>query len=913
VLVVTLVTAVLESYAIIVLDNTEQQQGVTRRRPPLLMSGTLHQELSAAESTRADVKAQGFRSTVIHKPASVNGPGGLTVQDPPKGWPFSEVHVNLNSHIPENEAKGLPRIIIPRPDESRIKQYQQQQIQHQRTDKQFIQQHKSGHNQQLHHEQRSLIHPQHPVQQQNLQQKPEQAAATGTNNSGQLTRKLKQPVPYIIAANGNQQLGVARGNDDHETINEPSENIPVTRASNSDVHTGYNFKLIPPPDTSANSNQMLSVIKQEVSTSGPRSSAEDVSGLNGNKQQQNSSPFVDVEPKSSQNQAVRQHNEVGTSTNYVWRDVSPGLQISSNTPQLPVGSHQSPTAAQEPLAATADFKKEEHESSLSGKSATTNVGVQSGANVQGVHVSNFDHASALGHSANFGYRDAVASLPSHLQTGGQHANQEHAVTRSQDQAAGEQEQNTRYKSSDHEITHNSPPGAGKSGMHMDTVLGRINENHGNAHAVYNHGGQYNQQQPQIYSLMPQASYSVVPTNQKVLTINTGLVQGAPGALILGNGLHAGHQDILFSGQGMVNAGGHAAPVQALYIPMPVFQGSQLGNYHAQKGTVGGHHVGHLQQNPPVLLNSHVGEGIISIAPMPYLGLINGGLYGHTGIGGLHLLQGNMLGMPGLNRGTSLHGGQIGGMLFGGNHFLSSNGGLATDSQSNLAHQDYASALQFETQAAGQQQHSANRHVPVAAGGNLPNASPHQQQQVNHQHGLAPQINVHPHGFGMSIVQQHPVPQRGFKTGGYSGLPVGRHRFPQQPSGFPAYGHAVGVPDRGYQTFSVASQLHEPVLTTSSHPSGFKLNTVHTHIPFATEQEMPQLQAAVKRDGSLSKPISVPDLGTQLGDKTARGWPKRYISANSETPSSPTSNYVFPTNSRFVMGLKSPAASHGFIK
>ena len=77
--------------------------------------------------------------------------------------------------------------------------------------------------------------------------------------------------------------------------------------------------------------------------------------------------------------------------------------------------------------------------------------------------------------------------------------------------------------------------------------------------------------------------------------------------------------------------------------------------------------------------------------------------------------------------------------------------------------------------------------------------------------------------------------------------------------------------------------------------------------------MPQLQAAVKRDGSLSKPISVPDLGTQLGDKTARGWPKRYISSNSETPSSPTSNYVFPTNSRFVMGLKSLAASHGFMK
>jgi hypothetical protein len=761
------------------------------------------------------------------------------------------------------------------------------------------------------------------VQQQNPQQKPQQAAALANNNSGQLSngfiqtadaRKFKQPLPYIITANGNQLSDIAPGNDDHETVNEPSENIPVTRAPNSDLHTGYNLELITPPDISANSNQMLNVIKQEVSKSGIRLSEETVSSLNSNKQQQNNSPFVHIEPTRTQSQASSrvniQHKEVGAGTNYVWRDLSPGLEISSNTPQLAVGSHQIPTPAQEPRAN--DFKKEEQENSMSGKSATSNVGGQRGTNVQGVHVSSFDHANALGHSANFAYRDAMASLPPHLHTGVQHANQEHSVAPSQDQAAGEHGQNTKYKSSDHDIIHNSLPDAGKVNTHTDTALGGINESPGNGQAVYNHGGQYNQQptqqQPQIYSMLPQASYSLVPTDQNVLTINTGLIQGVPGALILGNGLHSGHHNVLLSGQGL-NVGGYGVPMQALYFPMSGFHSSQLGNDQAQKGTIGGQHIGQFQQSPAVLANSHVGEGMISIAPMPYLGLISGGLYGHTGIGGLHLLQGNTLGIQGLHGGTALHSGQSGGMLFGGNHILSSSGGLASDNQSKLAHENYEPALQFDLQPAGQQQQvQGNRHVSMAAGKNLPSFQstfPYQHQQVNKHHSVTPQINVHPNGFGVNILQQHPVPQKGLKIGGYHGLPAGRHSFPQQPSVFPAYGHAVGVPDRRYQTFSVAPQIHEPVLTASSHPSGFKLNTI--------EHEMPQTQTAVKRNENVSKPISVLDLGTQLRVKTEHGSPKRYVSSNSGQPSRPASNYAFLANSPFVMGLKPPNTNPSFMK
>jgi hypothetical protein len=350
--------------------------------------------------------------------------------------------------------------------------------------------------------------------------------------------------------------------------------------------------------------------------------------------------------------------------------------------------------------------------------------------------------------------------------------------------------------------------------------------------------------------------------------------------------------------------------------MSGFHNNQLGNYQAQKGTIGGQHIGQVEHSPAVLVNSHVGEGIISIAPMPYLGLITGGMYGHAGIGGLHLLQGNMLGIQGLHGVTSLQNGQSGGM-FGGSHFLSSSGGLVSEHQSNLAHEDYEPALQFELQAGGQQpQVQRNRRVPLAAGKNLPSfqsAFPYQQQQVNKQHSLTPQINVHPKGFGVNILQQHPVPQRGFKTAGYHGLPAAKHRFPQQPPVFPAYDHAVGVPDRGYQNFAVAPQIHEPVLTASSHPSTFKLNTFPPQIPFSIEQEMPQPQTAVKREGNVSKPVSVPDGGLHFGGKIAHGWPKLYVHSNSEKPSSPASNYVFPTNAPYVTGLKHSTANSAFMK
>ena len=926
VLVATLATAVLESYAIIVLENTEQQHGVTRRRPPLFIRGASQQEQSAAESSRSHVTAQGFRSSVIHKPPSVDGPGGLTVQDPPKGWPFSEVHVNFNSHISENEAKGLPNFINPRPEESKIKQNQQQQIQHQHQNKHIILQQKSQQRQQLHHEQGNLIHSQHPVQQQNSQQKFQQAAAAATNSNVRFNNgfiqtadagKFKQLLPYIITTNGRQQSGIVPASDHSGNVNEPSENISVTRVPNSGLHTGYNLELIAPSVTSANSNQMFNAIKQEVSTSGSGLS-EDVSSSSTNKRQQNNnSPFVHNEPTSTQNQASNQvnarHKEVDTGNNYVWRDLSPRLEISSNTPQLAVGSHQIPPAVQEPRSN--DFTKEEQGSSISGNTAASNVGGQSGTSFQGVHVSNFNHANALGHSANFGYKDAMASLPPHLHTGGQHTKQEHSVTLSPVQAAGEQEQNSKYKSSDHEIIQSPLPNAGNSIKHMDTVLGGVSEDPGKGQAVYTHRGQYNQQptqqQPQIYSLLPQASYSFVPPDHKVLALNTGVIQGVPGALIVGNGLHAGHHNILLSGQGLVNAGAHGTPLQAFYIPMPGFRNSQLGNYQTQVGTIGGQHIEQVEQSHAVPVNSHVGEGIISIAPMPYLGLITGGLYGHSGIGGLHLLQGNMLGMQGLHRGTSLQNGQSGGM-FGGSHFLSSSGGPGSDNQSNLAHEYYEPPLQFELQGAEhQQQIQGNRPLPMAVGKNLPgfqNASPYQYQQVNKQHGLTPQMNAHHKGFGVNILQQHPLPQKGFNTGGYHGLPAGRHRFPQQTPVFPAYDHAVVIPDRNYQTFAVAPQIHEPVLTASSHPSAFKLNTIPMQVPFSIDREMPQSQTAVKTEGNVSKLISVPDVG-----KILHGLPKLHIRSNSEKPSSRSSNYVFPTYSPFVTGLKTPTANSGVMK
>jgi hypothetical protein len=357
-------------------------------------------------------------------------------------------------------------------------------------------------------------------------------------------------------------------------------------------------------------------------------------------------------------------------------------------------------------------------------------------------------------------------------------------------------------------------------------------------------------------------------------------------------------------------------MQAFYFPMSGFPNSQLGNYQAHKGTIGGQHIGQVEQSPAVLVNSHVGEGIISIAPMPYLGLITGGLYGHTGIGGLHLLQGNMLGIQGLHGVTSLQNGQSGGM-FGGSHFLSSSGGIVSESQSNLAHEDYEPALQSELQAAGQQQQvQRSRHVPLTEGKNLPgfqSAVSNQHQQVDKEHSLTPQINVHPKGFGVNILQQHPIPQKGFKTGGYHVLPAGKHRFPQRPPVFPAYDHAVGVPDRGYQNFAVATQLHEPVLTANSHPSAFKSNTIPPQIPFSIEQEMPQPQTVVKREGNVSKPIPVPVVGTHFGGKIAHGWPKLYVHSNLGKPSSPASNYVFPTNAPYVTGLKPPNANSVFMK
>jgi hypothetical protein len=875
-------TAVLESQTIIVLDNTKQ----------LPMKKIPQEEQAVAESSRDDVKIQGFRSSVVHKPGSSDSQtGGLTVQDPPKGWPFSEINVNFNTLMSENKANVNPGIATHRPEQSRIRQKQQPHLKHQNTNHNLIRQQQE----QLHQVQRDVIH----SQQQNLHQHHQKVSAPVTNSNGftQTTNsnEFNQPPPYIITANGHQQSGLVPGNSDQNSAKEPTEIIPKTIHSNTGLQTGYNFGFVTPPNTFAHDNQVMNVIKQEFSASGDDK-------LLSNQQQRDDSLGIHIQSAGAHNISPGNRD-----TNYVWRDISPGLEISSNAPQLAGGLHRNFAATRKP-------------DMTSGNIMNSKVGGQSHA--AHLQVPNFDHANALGHSANFGHRDAVLSTPAQFQ-----ANQEHLVTISQGHSAGVQEQENQYQNNGHKI-QNAVSDPGNRNENIGSVVTGTNKNPGIVgQAERIPGDQYNhqQQQPEIHSVSPQSSYGVDVASHKVpVTLNKGLVQGIPGSLVLGNEFHLGYatgntgqQNVLLYMQDMVNAGDNGMPLQAFYVPLLGLQSGQVENHQAQEGNVDGQHVEEIQRNHPGVVGSHMAKGVINTAPMLYVGLpmING----YAGFRGLPLLQGNLLGIQGLH---GVVGGthQIGGMFLGGNYFPFPDGRLALDNQNNLAHKTYKPALESVMQATGQHHNTfeaqGNQYIPMPIGKNVvsfENTAPYQYQQVNNQlsHTVRPQINVHPNGFALKIQHQHPIPQHNFNSGRHHKLPFGGNRFPQQPSGFPPQEFVLGAPKtptQGYQTFPFP-----PISAANSQQPGFKLNPLQafplTQPPLNIPQEVPQSHSTVKRDENVSKPPAPSKLGIQLRDKNAYGW----LGSMPGKTKSPFSNSLFPTNTRHVIGLIPPTTSPSFVK
>jgi hypothetical protein len=869
------------------------------------------QEQAIAESNLAGVKIQGFRSSVVHKPISADGQGGgLTVQDPPKGWPFSEVHVNFNSHISENEANGVSSIITHRSEGSSIRQNE-----HQRKNQHFIQQ------QQLHQEQQNLIQPQRNAMQQ-LQ--PQHKAALLPNSDTHLKsrfiqtvdlRKFKQPSPPIIIADSNQPFGFVSENGDQKTVNELKENIPQT---SSGLHTGPNFGFATPPHNSVHHKQKSIVIKQEVSTSGSQSLGD---GLQNNQKQRNNSPMNNIKPSAAHNQATIsesiQQNEFRTGDpNYVWRDVSPGLEISSNALRLAGGSQHNLIAARQPR--THDDTKKEQESTtpehsnIRGQSDVVTHYV-TGTNLKVGQVSNFDHANALGHSANFGYRDALMSLPAEFQTGG---------TQAKGHETGLEEGGAQYKNTGHKI-QNSLTNAGKSAV----FLGNNVSPGAAGSAVNNLVSQHSQQQQhsQTNSLLPQANYAVVPKGHKVLLkTNRGIIQEIPGSLILGNKLHAsydsrkfGTQNKIISTQGMVNTIGHGVPLQVLYLPVPGPHIDQLGKHPIQIATVD-----QVQQSTPAFDGWHVGQGIINTAAMPYIGLMNRGLYGYAGLGGLPILQGNFLGIQGTHGaagGAPLQSGHAGAILLGSNHLSLPSDIPAHDN--NPTQEVYNPAFQFGLQTIGQKQHNVvqaqrNQHTPLTVGQeplSFQNTAPYQYQQVNKQHSLAPQVSVHPNGIGLRLLQQHPVPHKNNKFGGYQRLPFGGHQYLQQPSGFAAHDHAAGIPNRGYRTFSFSPIIHQP--NSQQHTLKFKPlpATPDTHVSSHMHQEVLQPQAVVTRNERVSKLTALPKPMRSLGDKSAEGRPKRYFGSKPLKTTGPFSSSILTTNSHYAIGMKPRNAAPGFIR
>jgi len=924
VLVVTLANAVLVSHSITALDTTG-------RRSSASLTDTSQQQ-AAAESRRNDVKIHGFRSSVVHKLSSPDDQGGgLTVQDPPKGWPFSEIHVNFNSHMSEPVVTSHPDIITQRPEGSRIKQIQQQL------------------QQESHHEQQNFLHP----QQQYLLQQPQQTAEPVANSNGQLnsgftrtsdSHPFKQPQPYITRFSADEQSRSIPENGVRKLVNEPNEKMPKKRRPNLGSHMGHNFGLVTPSDTFTHKNKMPNVIKQELSTSGTRLLVDDsrvrhtksneLQQPRGVPQQESNSPHppqvIHAQPFSgTHNQTPHQqatssvnikHSEVGSGdSNYMWRDVSPGLEISSNTPQLAGASIHNPAETRK----AHEITNEGQGSATSGQSDRGQSHDATGS--QFGHTQNFDHANALGHSDIFGYRDAIVSLPAQIYTGQHEADQKHSVTASQ------QEQKTQHEGSGYQILNSLQTPSRSSTMTGNVFLG-TNKSPGIVrYPVYNPDRQHNQQhQSQSPWLLPQANHGVGATGQKVLKLNRDLIHEIPGPLVLGNGLplgyastNAGHQNLLLFTHGLVNAGGHGDAIQAFYIPLPAVQNGQFGNNQAEAGTVGvQQQMQHVQQNLPGTVGSHVAQGDINTVPLSYVGLpvINGGLHGHNGVGRLPIIQGNLLGIQGLHGvvgGTALQTGQT-----GGNHVVLPNGGLAPDNQNNLGHQVYKPMLQSSLQATGQQQFNTievpeNKHLQLATGGNnmigFQSGVPYLHQQVNNEHSqlMGAQSNSYVNGFGVKIRHPHPIPQKNFNTGAHQRLPLRGQGFPQQPSVPPADDQAPGVPNsphRGYQTLYLDPRLHQSSALANSNHAEINLNPAYAQTPIKFQQEPPQ-----QHDQHINAPTALPKLGIHMKERNAQGrLKKNYLGSKPGKPTGPFSNSVFPTHSTYVWGMGPPTAHPNFI-
>jgi hypothetical protein len=823
------------------------------------------QEQAAAESTLADVKLQGFRSSVLHKPISADGRvKGLTVQDPPKGWPFSEVHINFNSHIEEKDGTGVSSTDAHPSEDSSTGQNQQQQ-------------------------QKPRLQPQHKAAILTNSDTHFKAGFIQTTDS----RKFSQPSPHIITVNRNQPFGSASEKGDQKTIKELKENVPKEISG---LQTRPQFVSAAPPHSSVHQKQRLNAIKQEVSTSGSHLLGD---GLQSNQQQQYSIQQSAGHYQATTNGNMQQSEIRAGDPHYVWRDVGSGLEISSNAPQLARGPQQSLAEARHPR--TDDLREEEPDSTASGHSTETGTSFKVG------HVSNFDHANALGHSANFGYRDALLSLPAQLQTRGTRAYE------TQGHESGVDKEGTQYRNTGHTI-QNSLPDAGRS----DAAFSGTNVRPGEAGTVMKDlGGQHSQQQQlsQTNSLLPQANYALDSTADKVLlNPNNGLI---PGSLILGNDLYTGYdsrQNKILSTQGMINAGGHVIPLQVFYLPVSSPHIGQLGNHQIQIGTLD-----QMQHSVPTFDDSHIGQGIINTAANPYIGLMNRGLYGYAGITGLPILQGHFLGirgMHGVSGGVPLQSGHAGGMLLGSNHLSLSSDVPAPDN--NLAQDVYKPAFQSRLQATGQQQNSAgqaqgNQQTPLRAGqGALvpyQHQHQHQQQQATKQHVLAPQVRVHPNGLGLRLLQHHPVPHKTSNVGGVQRLSFGGHH----PSGLPAQDHAAATPKGGYETFSLSPDMHQPI--RQQHTSKFNPlpATADIRISSHLHHELQQPQAAVKSSERVSMLTALPKIQRPLGDKNAEGRPKRYFGSRPLTATGPLSNSLFTTNSHYAIDMRPRNVGFGYIR
>jgi hypothetical protein len=751
------------------------------------------------------------------------------------------------------------------------------------------------------------------IKRQKLQLQPQHKAAiltySDTHHKGGFIQtrdsgKLNQPSPHVITVNRNQPFGFVSQKGDGKTTNEPEENDPKEISG---LQTRPKFGSTAHPHRSEHQKQRLNAIKQELSTSGSHMLGD---GLQNNQQQQYST-VSSIQQSATHYQATSseniQQNEIRAGEpRYAWRDIGPGLEISSNAPRLAGGPQHNLATARQPR--TEDVTKEEQDSTTPGHG---NAGGQGDAVGQ---VSDFDHANALGHSANFGYRDALLSLPAQLQTRGTRAYEIQPVGFSQGHESVLDKEGAQYRTSGHNI-QNSPQGAVRSGENIGAVFPRTNVSPGTAGAAMKGLRQHSQQQQHSHtnSLLPQAAHALHSKPHDVLLKpNNGLMQGIPGSLILGNELHAGYdsrnsgtQNMILSTQGMVNTGGHVIPLQVFYLPVSSPHIAHLGDHQTQTGTLD-----QTQLSVPTIEGSHIGKGTINTAANPYIGLTNRGLYGYTGIAGLPVLQGYFLGVQGMQGvvgGATLQSGHAGGTHLGSNHPSLFSDAPAPDN--NLAQEVYKSAFQTRLQAAGQQQKSdaqaeGNQQTLLRAGQDalsFQSAIPYQyqHQQTTKQHTLAPQVRVHPNGLGLRLLQHHPIPYKSINFGGFQRMPVGGH-YLQHPSSFPAQHHVGAIPNRGHQTLS---HMHQPI--SQQYTSKFDPLPAATGTRISS-QEVQQPQAVVKRNERVSTLTALPET------ESAEGRPKRYFGSK-PLMTAPLTNSPFTTNSHYATGMRHRNFGPGFIR